>query len=832
MIFQYKRSLMVMALLMLMGAEASARRVPFNSKWKFLRDSLTAVHVPFLDDPRWTTVDLPHDYSIMPLSGPDTEDKIGPFSKQSPGGNNTGHVMGGTGWYSKEFIVDKQDKGRRFTLLFDGVYNQSTVWVNGKKMGEHKYGYTPFYYDITDALYMPGKPNNITVKVENNGSNSRWYSGSGIYRNVQLLITEPQHTDVWGVYVTTPEVSADHARAHVEMSLQNASPKSCNLKVVSRILDPQGHEVAVAEQKVDFGPASQQTVSRDLDISHPLLWDLDHPNMYRAEICLMDGKRVVDLREQPFGIRTISFSAEKGFQLNGKRVILEGGCVHHDNGFLGAAAIDRAEYRRVELLKKNGYNAIRCSHNPPSETFLNACDELGMLVIDEFTDMWTVYKNHQDYSLYFKECWEGDLTSMLLRDRNHPSIIMWSIGNEVPKMNIAEGVELGRMLRDKVKSLDLTRVVTEGVPGFIIHGGWKNTKDYFAVLDVCGYNYMRSKYKSDHELYPNRIMYASEAYPGQMYDDRKAANDLPYVIGNFVWTAMDYIGEVLVANSKYVKNVETRSFQERDGIAMDVDPHRVYDMMARYASPTWPAYNAWCGDLDIIGEKKPQGRYRDVMWDLSPVEINVHEPIPDSLHEQITMWGWPHELPSWTWQGCEGKVLQVRVFTKAPELRLELNDEVVGTRRLTADDKYIATFEVPYRVGKLTAVALKEGKEVGRKQLVTVGQPVRLRLTVDRSTIKADRSDLAFVRIDALDVNGNIVITDNSRVEISVDGCGERVASGNASPDDMKSVNCSEINLFRGQGQIVVRPFERKGEISIMVTSLGMTNGRTIIRVD
>ncbi|WP_277638427.1 glycoside hydrolase family 2 TIM barrel-domain containing protein [Bacteroides graminisolvens] len=803
----------------------------FNTQWKFVRDSVVGAEALSFDDSKWILLDLPHDFSMMDLPGEDTEKQIGPFTKQSPGGNHTGHVLGGTGWYHKVLVTNWKEKGKRFILHFDGVYMESEVWVNGQKMGSHKNGYTPFSYDITSALRQPGQKNLIAVKVNNNGRNSRWYSGSGIYRNVHLFVTDPVHIPLWGAYITTPEISPAQAKVNIALTIRNDNPDDIKTQVIINILDQKGNILSRAEEGVILKTSSDCTLEKQLSVESPSLWSVDNPDLYKAEIILKHSGKIVDVYKQTFGIRTIEFSADKGFLLNGKPILLRGACLHHDNGFLGAAAIKRAEYRRVELMKKNGYNAIRCSHNPPSQAFLDACDELGILVIDEFTDMWNLYKNPNDYSRFFNKHWKNDLTAMLLRDRNHPSIIMWSIGNEIPKMNVKEGIRIGSLLVNKIKQLDGTRAVTEGVPSFLIHGGWKNTKDYFSLLDVCGYNYMRSAYDSDHEQYPNRIMYGSESYPNQAYEYWKAVKDNSYVIGDFVWTAMDYIGEVSVASSKYVKERNTLQLQTRNGIAEGTNPTLIFDMMEKYSVSKWPEYLSWCGDLDIIGEKKPQGRYRDVLWDRSVIEMNVHEPIPDGFIEDLSLWGWPREWSSWTWNGNEGQPLQVRVFTKASQVKLELNGQTIGKKTLSEADKYIATFDVPYQAGKLMAVALTNGKEVGRKELITTGEPKSIKLTVDRETITADRNDLAFVKIEVVDKDGLVVPTSTVKVEITVTGSGELVASGNADPSGINSANKFILNVYRGQAQAIIRPFIEPDDIKVKVKAEGLDSSALLIHV-
>ena len=812
--------------------EDTGRERSFNTGWKFIREAVEGAEAVSYNDAGWITVDLPHDFSLMPLPGGDSEDQVGPFSKQSPGANHTGNVMGGTGWYRKTFTTPKADAGKRFTLVFDGAYMETDVWVNGQKMGDNKYGYSPFSFDITEALNAAGEKNVVAVKVDNIGKNSRWYSGSGLYRGVRLVVTDPVHVDLWGVYVTTPKITDESADVKVEVTYSNEGESDAQTNVTVKILGNDGSVVATSQDEFNLKAAYSAVMTQQLTVDHPTLWSLDNPYLYKAEITVEQGGKVVDVYTQPFGIRTVEITAEKGLLLNGEPVLLKGGCMHHDNGFLGSAAIKQAEYHRVQLMKDNGYNAIRCSHNPPSTHFLNACDEIGILVIDEFVDMWTIHKNPDDYASFFEERWDSDLTRMLLRDRNHPSIILWSIGNEIPKKNLADGVRVGTMLRDKIRSLDDTRGVTEAIPVFLMHGGWKNTYRYFELLDACGYNYMFSMYEPDHAKYPDRVMYQSESFPLYSYLGWKAVEEHPYVIGDFVWTALDYIGEVAIGNSKYVeKKTDYSSYQMVD-LPEDADLAQLFQIMNASKDSGWPNYISWCGDMDIIGEKKPQGRYRDVLWDESVIEVNVHEPIPAGMEEEVSMWGWPQEYPSWNWAGNEGKPLQVRVYTKASQVRLELNGEVVGEKTLAEADQYIASFDVPYQAGTLTAIALNDGQEIGRKELVTTGKAESIRLTIDRSTIQADREDLAYIRIDAVDEQGNIVPTDDITVEIAVDGAGELVASGSANPADMASLNRPKVRLYRGQAQAIIRPFEQAGEIHVHVDAEGLEHSdmRIVVR--
>ena len=801
-------------------AKVPDRNRSFNTGWKFIRDSISGAEQTGFDDSRWILVDLPHDYSIMDLPGEDTPGQTGPFSRKSPGnGNSTGHVIGGTGWYRKSFILDKTDEGKTAILNFDGVYMETEVWVNGRKAGIHKNGYTPFWFDITSFLSRAGKPNLIAVKVDNTGRNSRWYSGSGIYRNVSLTLTQAVHVEPWGVYVTTPEIKQDYAVVNVNVTARNDEEKEVSAQITINILDKNGKLAATTNYPIALPGKAQNITERQIEVKNPLLWSVESPDLYNAEIVIEAGNKVADKYDQTFGIRSIEFSAEKGFLLNGTPIELKGGCMHHDNGLLGSAAFDRAEVRRVEIMKANGYNAIRCAHNPPSEAFLNACDRVGMLVIDEFTDMWESYKNPNDYSRFFREWSDKDLTDMMLRDRNHPGIIMWSIGNEIPESSTSVGVPIGKQLAERVKALDNTRVVTESISEFLTPGGWKNTNAAIEILDVAGYNYAWTKYEPDHQTYPERIMYASESFPADAYDSWKPVERSPYVIGDFVWTSMDYIGEVSLGSASYVPEAQKRSSKIPEGFQLPAGVN-IFDLMVNMPS-TWPYFISGCGDLDITGEKKPQMLYRDVLWDNSKLEINVHAPIPEGYAENISMWGWPDEWPFWSWKGNEGKPLQVRVFTKASHVRLELNGKIMGEKDILPEDKYIAVFEVQYQPGELKAIALENGKEVATRILKTPGEPAAIRLIADRNKIKADRNDLAFVKIEVIDGNGELVPQDSINIRLTLSGNVELAASGNANPKDMASVNQPQIKTFKGRAQAIIRP-SGSGKIKLIAEAKGL----------
>jgi len=789
----------------------------FNTDWKFLRDSAKNAEQQGYDDSKWMIVDLPHDFSMMNLPGEEDPGKrVGPFSKNSPGGISSGRVMGGTGWYRKQLTINKADANRTFVLKFDGIYMESEVWVNGKLAGAHKNGYTPFWFDITAMLNPVGESNVIAVKANNIGKNTRWYSGSGIYRNVHLVVTNPIHVGVWGVVVQTPDVKKNAAKVDVAITVQNDGNKTNEAVVKIRFVNPADKVVNETEitQKIEAG--KNAIINQQVALSNPALWSLETPNIYQAEVTVWVDNKITDQYKQPFGIRSIEYSAEKGFLLNGKSIELKGGCIHHENGLLGAAAIDRAEERRVEILKANGFNAVRTSHNPPSEAFLNACDRLGMLVIDEFTDIWEKPKKPQDYSRFFNDWWKKDLKDMVLRDRNHPSVIMWSIGNEIPERFDPRGLEIAKQLVDAFKKLDSTRPITEAVNAEFRGNPWKKTADMFALLDIGGYNYEWKRVEADHQKYPSRVIFGSESFVTEPFENWNVVEKYPYVIGDFVWTAIDYLGEAGIGKYQYFPT-DTVPAKIEEGLNLKA-------AMISFNSK-WPWFGSNCGDIDICGEKKPQIAHRDVVWGNSKLEMNVHAPVPEGQSELVSQWGWPDEWNCWTWKGSEGKPLQVRIFTKASHVKLELNGKTVGEKDLKIDDKYIAVFKVPYQPGELKAIAFENGKVVAAKVLRTTGEPTAIRLTADRNQIKADRNDLSFVKIEVVDGQGQLVQSDLAKIKLTLSGYGELAASGNANPCDMESVNRIEINTYKGKAQAIIRPKGIPGSITLKAQANGLDEG-------
>lgn len=788
---------------------ASHRKVLFNKDWKFHLGPVSDAEQPRYDDTRWRILHLPHDWSVEPLPRQKPGITQGPFSRMSPGDIDTGQTVGGEGWYRKTFTLADADAGRIITLYFEGVYNQSELWINGRKAHFNPYGYTSYKVDITPYLNAPGTPNLIALKVVNAGRNSRWYAGSGIFRHVWLMKTDKLHLEEWDTYVDASRLQKKEALLKLSTIVHHEGlKKSASGRIDIKIYSPAGTLVCSTTRQVQLSAGSRQSpVDVAVAIRKPQLWSVDSPVLYTAVLSLSADGRLRDEIRIPFGIRTLSFSADKGFLLNGKPLKLKGGCIHHDNGLLGAAAIPRAEERKVELMKANGYNAVRCAHNQVSEHFLHACDRLGLLVIHETFDQWQAAKREDDYHQYFDEWSDRDLAASVRRDRNHPSIIMWSIGNEVAqRADVPEGDLISRRLVETIRRYDPSRFTTIGSNDFWDRPrfSWDNDSHrIFQNLDVAGYNYIWQKYESDHAAYPSRVIYGSESYPKEAARNWNLVEKHPYVIGDFVWTAIDYLGEAGLAHTQYL------SEGERDPQFMG-----------------WPWYNGWCGDIDLCGDKKPQSYYRDVLWRQRPIALAVHAPIPAGKREVVNAWGWPDELQSWNWPGLEGQTLTVNVYSRAPRVKLYLNDRLIGERE-TDKENYTATFEVPYEPGVLKAVTSK-GKEAF--ELKTAGPPASIRLTADRARIKADRNDLSFVKIELVDKDGNVVPDAALPVKITCTGQGNVIAGGNAAYDDMKSFRSLTPNTFRGRAIAIVQPTEEAGEIKVTVSAEGLAEAEMVIK--
>ncbi|WP_207492319.1 glycoside hydrolase family 2 TIM barrel-domain containing protein [Aridibaculum aurantiacum] len=778
--------LFILVLACTASAQTSSRNILFDKDWRFYLGNDTAARLSSFNDAGWRKLDLPHDWSIEDIPGTNS-----PFSADAISGVSGGFTVGGTGWYRKSFTIPAAQKGKRVVVQFDGVYMNADFWINGHHLGNHPYGYTSFAYDLTDHI-DPNGTNVIAVQVKNEGRNSRWYSGSGIYRHVWLNYLQPVHVAQWGTFVTTPKVTKAGATVNVKTKVQNETAKPASIKLVTIVKDGKGVEKARKTSQQTIAANNVFELSQDINVTAPKLWSLEAPALYTAVTEVYNNNQLADVVTTPFGIRTISFDAVNGFQLNGKTVKLKGGCVHHDNGALGAKAYDRAEERKVELLKASGYNAIRTSHNPPSPYFLEVCDRLGMLVIDEAFDTWNERKNRQDYHLYFEDWWQRDLQSMIYRDRNHPSIIMWSTGNEIPNRGKPEVAAVAKKLSDYVKTLDTTRPVTAGVNGID-----QNPEAFLAALDVAGYNYAEASYEGDHEKFPNRVMYGAESFALDAYDYWMDVVDMPWVIGDFVWTSFDYIGEASIGWLGYPQN---KNF--------------------------FPWNLAYCGDIDVCGWKRPQSHYRDALWMKDKVSVFVKPPKPTFAEwneklETWARWHWHDVVANWTFPGYEDSTLDVSVFSSADEVELFLNNKSLGRKPTNRSNKYTANFNVPYAKGELKAVGYTNNKQVTSSVLRTAGNAAKLKLTADRTVInKAD--DLSYITVEVVDANGVRLPNAEELVKFTVDGPATIVGVANANPKSLESLTKPQRTTWQGRCQVIIKSNGKAGTINLKATAAGL----------
>ncbi len=803
----------VAATLCIQSLSASERKMLFDDNWKFHRGSVANAEQPDYNDSRWRKLDLPHDWSVEPAPVQKRGITVGPFSmlnEGGAGGADTGQTLGGEGWYRKTFTLTAQEASKCVSIYFEGVYNQSELFVNGQKVWFNPYGYTSYRVDITKWCNAPGEENTIAVRVLNVGENSRWYAGSGIFRHVWLIKTDRVRLDEWDTFVDASRLVGKNAEIRFRTIVHNEEA-AVDGELTVRLFSPDGQEVDSFVQELNI--AGDIPVERAMTVKNPRLWSVDAPVLYTARISLITRRGEKDEITIPFGIRTIEFSAGKGFLLNGKQMELKGGCIHHDNGLLGAAAIDRAEERKVELMKANGYNAVRCAHNQVSEAFLDACDRLGMLVIHETFDQWQQAKRGNDYSQYFDRWSDGDLAASVRRDRNHPSIIMWSIGNEVAqRADIPAGDLISKRLVATIRKYDdSSRATTIGVNSFWDRREFSWDKDSpraFQNVDVAGYNYLWQEYESDHDDWPDRVIYGSESFPKEAAANWNLVEKHPYVIGDFVWTAIDYIGEAGLGHTLEL------SEGERNPQFMG-----------------WPWYNAWCGDIDLCGEKKPQSYYRDVVWREREIAMAVRPPVAPGKREVVNGWGWTDELISWNWPGCEGAPMRVNVYSRSPKVRLYQDGSLVGEREVD-HDTFTAAFEVAWRPGTIRAVNVDGRRETAQTTLETSGAPAAIRLVADRDKIRADKRDLSYVKIEIVDVMGRLVPDAAIRVSIAASGNGRVIASGNAAFDDMESFRSPTPVTFRGKAMAIVQPDGQKGNIRVEVEGEGLPKASIEIEAD
>jgi beta-galactosidase len=816
-----RRPLTVVILAHLMfftGSTFAMQSIKFNSEWRFSQGDFKGAELPGFDDSRWQAIHLPHDWSIA-----------GPIQAHHATGSPGGFFPAGVGWYRKSFVLPAAAKEKQVMIRFDGAYMLSEVWINGRRLGTNANGYTPFTFDLTPHLNH-GSSNVMAVRVDNSRQmNSRWYSGSGIYRHVWLEIRDPLHVAPNGVWITTLKASENSANLRLVVTAENSSGiDSREVTVESKIyaLDSSGNRAGTPSTVVAphrFGQWRQAAstlmqclMETEFAIANPSLWSPDHPSRYVAVSTLLCEGHEVDQVETVFGIRTIEVSANTGLLLNGQKIVLYGGNVHHDHGPLGAASFDRAEERRVELLKLAGFNAVRTSHNPPSTAFLDACDRLGLLVIDEIFDCWRQGKNAQDYHIDFEQNWRSDLAAMVLRDRNHPSVIIWSVGNEIPDLGSPQGLQTGREVIECMKSLDATRPVTIAVFWFPTIGGtnhweWRDADEVVGLVDVAGYNYQIPRYAEDHQLFPQRVILSTESFPRDYFECWAAAKDNPWILGDFTWTAIDYLGE--------------------SGIGRHWLPD---EQMIFHGEPgQFPYHGAWCGDIDLTGFRKPVSHARNITWNRGEMlDTAVIEPTPDGRRIRVADWGVIPSRASWTWPGYEGKTLEVQVHSRCDRVQLYLNDVLIGEKPTLREDRFRATFNVPYSAGVLKTIGLAGNAPVAENTLTTAGPVTMLKLTPDRACIHANGEDVCFVSIEAVDRDGQLQPNADNLLQLTVHGAGSLAGATSGDFSRVHAYQGNTVRLFHGRAMAVIRSATERGPITLKIATPSLPDGEATLNCE
>ncbi|WP_329271417.1 glycoside hydrolase family 2 TIM barrel-domain containing protein [Streptomyces sp. NBC_01451] len=811
-------------------------RTPFNDDWETRPKvspfaELSGAKVPF------RPVTLPHDAMIE-------RERTAPGGEVTMEGGAGAYFPGGTYEYRKTFTVPEELRGRRILFEFEGVHRDAVVFINGDYAGQRPYGYSHFHIDA-DRFLRFGEANEIRVEARTH-RDSRWYTGAGIYRDTWMLVGEVVRIAPDGVRVSTPDIDTGRAVVEIATRVENDSTAIRTVDVVTDIRDADAGVVASDVSKVTVLPGEPATVRQRLYVRAPLVWSPDTPALYAATVTLKDtGSGAdsnadvdVDVETVAFGIRSLSLDPENGLRINGETVKLRGACVHHDNGVLGAATYARAEERRVRLLKDAGFNAIRMSHNPMSKPMLDACDRLGMLVVDESFDVWTSGKSEFDYSLDFPEWWERDIEAMVAKDFNHPSVIMYSIGNEIPETGSPSGAAWGRKLAGKVRSLDHTRYVTNAVNGLLAvmselgkPGGQsqenpgdgegagintlmadagdmmnaisasglvtERTAESFAVLDVAGMNYAEARYALDRDLFPNRIILGTETFPTRIDGNWRLVGQHAHVIGDFTWTGWDYLGEVGIGRPQYLTPETPRPSH----------------------SAPYPYLLAGCGDLDITGHRRPASYYREIVFGLrAEPYIAVRRPEHHGKTWAGTPWAWSDTISSWTWPGFEGAPATIEVYGDADEVELLLDGSSLGRRPVGADHRFRTEFETPYEPGELLAITYRDGTETGRTTLRSATGPVRLRAETDRPAIAAHGGDLAYITLTLTDPDGTLHTAADRPVRLEVTGSGVLLGFGSADPASTERFDATERRTYEGRALAVLRP-TGPGRISLLASA-------------
>lgn len=804
---------------------------PINLDWTLQRREPSSI--PGMPAQK-RTVNLPHDYMIE-LD----------VSKDAANGVNGGCYPGDTMSYTKMLDIPAEWQGQRVLVRFDGCMGLTKIVVNGHVAGHHHYGYTPFSVDITRFLSF-GRANRLTVTAgTDQGSNSRWYSGGGLYRHVQLLTAPMVHIAVDGIYAHLNHIVNGDAFVTVETTVENHTAQDVHRWVCLNASPEDGMAPAAMGKICVFVPAGESAVCRStLCFSNAEIWDVDDPRLYAIKAALSDGEAITDTAETVFGVREITVDAKNGFRLNGRSIKLRGGCIHSDSGILGAASFYDAEYRKVMLHKDNGFNALRFAHNPVSSEMLEACDRLGMLVFNEAFDTWNMPKNFYDFSQFFEKEGITELEAFLKRDRNHPCVAIWSIGNELPEQGgLSDGYKTSAMLAEKVRQLDATRPVAGALCSFfnglsdednakfwqdlmqaaMKSGGTLNNLDgeygrsiwndyteaFCAPWDIVGYNYLDYHYEEAGRLFPNRIILATESKPRVFEEYWAEVEKYPYLIGDFEWTSHDYIGEAGIGKTFYV------------------EPDQVQQMarMMSYAQYPWRLANS--GDFDLCGFAKPQLAFKRIVWGSNETYLTVKNPSTYGKIELLDRYGWPDIAHSWTWPVKPGSPVEAIVYSSAAEVELILNGKSLGR----APAHNTAKFTLTYEPGTLEAISYENGNEISRDTLTTFGKPAGIKLIPEKEEITADGDSLCFVRVEAVDADGNVLPYVEVKASASASGAAELIAFGTGRGCTEENYCSGKVTLYHGTALAILRSGAETGMAQICVEAEGLCSATACVNV-
>lgn len=798
------------------------KKTRFNDNWIFHEgggSALAALAAMAGGEAVSKEVTLPHDASVERDRNP-----------QELNGSGNGYFREETIHYTKEFLLDVEDADKNIWLEFEGVYQNAFVYINNSFAGKCPYGYGNFYIDATKYIYYD-KMNTIKVVVKNGVPSGRWYTGGGIYRDVNLMVADRLHLIPDGAHLAAVDVTEDQAVVRVESVVEYKGTDVRDITLCVQLLDADGIIVAEDSMPVTVEEHSRNIYRQKIYVENPRLWDVDTPYLYSYRICVKEADQELDVEEGTFGIRKLLLDTKHGLRINGKAVNLRGGCIHHDNGVTGTAEFAHAAEFRVKRLKEAGYNAIRSSHYPMSRKLLEACDKLGMLVMDEFADVWTSTKVDYDYGTHMAEWWEHDVTNLVNKDYNHPCVIMYSIGNEIPETGNKFDVQWGKKLADKIRSLDDSRYVTNSLNlmlsimdrmGELMAGAnteinsmmsnmgdmmdmlisseiaGKATEEAFAQVDIAGYNYATCRYVQDGEMYPNRIIVGSETYPRDLDKNWELVEKYPYLIGDFSWTAWDYLGEAGIGKITY-DNSQGMSF---------------------YAP--YPEKAAYCGDMNLIGDRRPVSYWREIIWGFRKAPyLAVQPPKHHDDPHNMTNWSMTDAVRSWNWDGYEGRPVTVEVYTDAEEAELLVNGKPVERKKVGETKKDIAFFETVYEPGTLEVIAYRDGKEAGRDKVVTAKDEVRISACADAAQIPADAGDICYVEISMVDADGILNPGADKAVSVSVEGPGVILGFGSADPASEENYFDKTAKAYEGRLRAAVRGTGTAGTITVLLQADG-----------